>query len=330
MPRSLETEVLRRLQRAFQAFFKRAKAGQGKAGFPRYRSRLRWQTLSCQYGKGVSVKDDASRLYLQGVGFIKLKLHRTIPPEAERKLVRVTHRNGRWHAQVECERVPAEPLAKAGRRVGADAGASRGNYLVLSDGAIIKSPAPMRRAEQLVAARQRALAGKQRGSGRRRKAGRLLARAREREANTRRDFQFKTAHRLLSNYDVIYLEELNHKFLCEGAHAKSMRDQAFAQQWQLLLDKAEKAGKEVLLVPSRNTTQTCSQCGRVRAGEEKLGIRERLYTCSAAAGGCGYTGNRDLNAAKNVYRLGESRREESRRVTLQLAETLVSSQLEPA
>lgn len=307
LPRSIETEVLRRLNRAFQGFYRRAKAGAGaKAGFPRFKGASRWQTLSCQYGKGAELKDESSRLYLQGVGQIKIKLHRSIPSEAERKMVRLTRRSGNWYAQVECESVPKELLPKTGKRVGVDAGASAANYLVLSDGVRIKSPAPLRKAEAKVAEQQRRVASKKRGSNRRRASVRVLARAREREANTRRDFHFKTAHRLLSEYDVLYLEELNHKFLSDGPHAKSMRDQAFAQQWQLLLDKAEKAGKDVLLVPSRNTTQTCSSCGHVRAGAQKLTLRQRTYACLAQ--GCEHTMDRDLNAALNVHRLGESRR----------------------
>ena len=111
-------DVLRRVDKTFQAFFARVKAGR-KAGFPRFRSRRRYDSLTFPcYGDGCRLRPNG-RLYLQGVGEIKVKLHR--PVEGAIKTVSVKREAGNWYALFSCEVEPS-PLPASDEAVGIDVG----------------------------------------------------------------------------------------------------------------------------------------------------------------------------------------------------------------
>jgi len=120
------------------------------------------------------------------------------------------------------------------------------------------------------------------------------------EAGIRRDHQFKLAHRPVREFDVICLEDLNVKGLADSTLAKDVRDAAWAQFTRILTDKAEEAGRQVVLVNPRNTSQRCSGCGALPAERKPLSVRKHV------CGECGLRLDRDVNAARNILRLGES------------------------
>jgi putative transposase len=137
-----------------------------------------------------------------------------------------------------------------------------------------------------------------RGSRRRLKAGVLARRLHERISNLRRDHAFKLAQDLVQRFDVIYVENLNLKGLAQSRLAREVYDQAWGTFLKILSDKAEEAGRSVVGLDARNTSQQCSACGA--SVPKPLG--ERWHRCA-----CGYEADRDVNAARNLYRLGESR-----------------------
>jgi transposase len=100
MPRSAQEYALRRLELAFQGFFRRLKRGE-TPGFPRFKGAQRWDTLSCQYGKGCTFRDEIQRVYWAGVGNIKVNQHRPIPEGAERKKVEIKRLGRHWFVCVE-------------------------------------------------------------------------------------------------------------------------------------------------------------------------------------------------------------------------------------
>jgi putative transposase len=297
MSRSAQQYALRRLDQAFQGFFRRLRRGE-KPGFPRFKSAARWDTLSAQYDKGCRLRDDISRVYWAGVGNVKLKMHRPIPEVAERKKVDLKRHGNHWYVCVEVLMPRPEPLPAVGRNVGVDLGIT--NFAALSTGELFAGPRAQRQAEQRVAELARQLARKMVGSGRRGKAVAALARARRKEARVRRDHHFKLACRLTRDFDLICLEDLQVKALADSYLSKDVRDAAWRQFIDILTDKAEEAGRIVVLVDPRNSSQTCSDCGRLPAERKKLSAR--MHECRE----CGLRLDRDVNAARNILRLGES------------------------
>ena len=242
--------VLRRLDRAFQAFYRRCKAG-GAPGYPRFRSRRRYDTLDYSFAGnagGIGLTE-AGRLRVQGVGHIKVKLHRPIPAGAALCEARITRRSGRWYVAISLKDVPARPLPATGRTVGVDVGIT--TFAATSGGELILGPRANRAASQAVKRAQRKVARRRRGSNRWRKAVVLLARARECEANVRRDHAHKTARSLIERYDTICVEDLNHVGLAKGTLARDCNDQGWAGFIGLLHEKAEEAARQLVQVDPR-------------------------------------------------------------------------------
>ncbi len=282
--------VLKRLDRAFAAFFRRCKVGENP-GYPRFRSHRRYDTLEFSFaGNAGGIKlTSAGRLYLQGAGHIKIKRHRSIPAGAKLCEARITRRNGCWYASISLKDVPERPLPETNRAVGVDLGIS--TFAATSDGELIAGPRANRTAAGAVRRAARKVSRRRRGSNRRRKALALLARQREREANRRRDHAHKTARDLVQRFDLIAVENLNYRGLSRGMLARDCNDQGWAAFVACLRDKAEEAGRTVALVDARNTSQACSACGVIVP--KALGVR--VHSCV-----CGYRADRDVNAARNV------------------------------
>ena len=297
MSRSAQQYALRRLDLAFQAFFRRVRHGQ-RPGFPRFRGAHRWDTLSAQYDKGTRLRDDISRVYWAGVGNVRVKLHRSIPLGAERKKIELRRQGRHWYCCISVEMVMPRPLPATGRSVGVDLGIT--TFAALSTGELIEGPRAQRNAERRVAELSRRLARKLRGSSRRRSQAAALAAARLRESRIRRDHQFKLAKRLTDEFDLICIEDLNVKGLADGYLAKDCRDAAWGQFARILADKAEEAGRTLVRVNPRNTSQVCSGCGALPAVPKTLSVR--THEC----GVCGLVLDRDVNAAANILRLGAS------------------------
>ena len=286
--------VLKRLDRAFAAFYRRCKAGE-KPGYPRFRSRRRYDTLDFSFvgNAGGIALTYAGRLRVQGVGHIKINLHRPIPAGTALCEARITRRSGRWYVAISIKSVPARPLPATGRTVGVDVGITM--FAATSDGELIVGPRANRAASQDVRRAQRKVARRKRGSNRRRKAMALLARAREREANVRRDHAHKTARSLTERYDTICVEDLNVRGLAKGMLARDCNDQGWAGFISLLGEKAEEAARQLVLVDPKYTSQDCSACGR--RVPKPLGVR--VHACC-----CGLVLDRDVNAARNIHARG--------------------------
>lgn len=280
----------KRLDNAFQSFFRRVKAGQAP-GYPRFKGRDRFSAFSFQdagRGCGASIVAGGARVRLHGIGNVKMKAHR--PMEGVLKTIGVTRdKCGHWYALITRE-VPTKPLPATGESVGIDVGLA--TFAALSDGTLVENPRPMKAARIAVERAQRKVSRRKRGSKRRAKAQLLLAKRHAHVANVRRDFHHKTARAIVQKYDRIAVEDLNVKGLARGILAKSVNDAGWSQFVGFLTSKAEEAGRELVRVDPNGTSQECSACGdRV---PKALGVR--VHRCP-----CGYTADRDVNAARNIH-----------------------------
>ncbi len=283
-------DQLRRLDRAFAAFFRRTKAG-GVPGYPRFRSCRRYNSLTWDTW---ALRDQ--RLALPGIGHIKVRWHRPLPRDADLRTVTVRRHARHWYVGFALDRPKPAPLAATAQSVGLDLGIT--TFAALSTGDLLTGPRALRAAQRRLRVAQRCVSRRVRGSYRRRKAGLLVARLHERIRNLRRDHAFKLANDLVRRFDVIYVEALNLKGLARSRLARDVHDQGWGVFRTILTDKAAEAGRSVIALDPRNTSQVCSACGALAPKP----LAERWHRCP-----CGYQVDRDVNAARNLYRLGEGR-----------------------
>src|SRR6266567_577642 len=282
-------DVLRRVNKTFNAFFGRVQAGEKQPGYPRFRSRFRYDSLTYpSWGDGCALRP-SGRLYLQGVGDLKLKWHRPLPADATIKTVTAKRQAGRWYVCFSIEMPEPEPLPASNLAVGIDVGLT--TFAVCSDGSEIANPRYFRAAERRLRLAQRKLARRKKRSRRRLKARQGVARVHSHVANQRRDFHHKTAHALVQAHGLIAVEDLNVKGLAGSRLAKSVHDAGWGMFLQRLDDKAADAGRRFVKVNPTGTTQACSVCGE----QVPKTVSERWHSCA-----CGLSIGRDLNAALNI------------------------------
>jgi putative transposase len=277
---SSQQATLRRLDKAFAAFCRRCKAGQ-KPGYPRFRALDRWDSVEWPSdGDGCRWKPDMGRVYLQGIGHVKVHAHRAV--QGRVKTISLKREGRRWYAVLSCDDVPAEPLPATGREIGLDVGVAR--FATASDGEIIANPRFTRKSAGELAAAQQALSRKKRGSSNRRRAKAKIGEVHRKIRNRRADFHHKTARALVSTCDAIALEDLNTAgmtrrpapkpdpdqpggFLPNNAAAKrglnrSILDAGWAQFAGILAAKAEEAERRIVFVNPAGTSINCHRCGR--------------------------------------------------------------------
>jgi putative transposase len=278
-------DVLRRVDKTYKSFYARVKRGE-KPGFPRYKASRRYDSITFpSYGDGCGLMND--RLRIQGAGQIKVKLHRAI--EGTIKTVTVKREADRWIVvfSVECE---VSPLPASDRVTGIDVGLN--SFAVLADGTEIENPRHYRKAEARFRRYQRMVARRSsKRSNRRRKAVRLLQRAHAHVVNQRKDFQHKLSRSLVNEYGTIAVEDLNVRGLASGMLAKSVHDAGWSSFIAMLSYKAESAGRVLVKVDPRGTSQTCICGARVVKT-----LSERWHLCSA----CGLSAGRDHVSAQLI------------------------------
>ncbi|MFF2213621.1 RNA-guided endonuclease InsQ/TnpB family protein [Streptomyces antibioticus] len=316
---SSQQATLRRLDKAFAAFFRRVRAGR-TPGYPRFKGVGHFDTVvfpkdgdGCRWDS--TPHDRRTRVRLQGVGHVRVHRHR--PVRGRVKTISVKREGTRWYVVLACDEVPAEPLPATGAVVGIDLGVAR--FLTTSDGAHVANPRFLQSMAGELAEAQRHLAtfpkrARQR-TKKHRAAARKVAKLHTRIRRQRADFHHKTARALVRAHDVIAHERLNTAgmtkapapradpdtpggFLPNGAAAKaglnrSILDAGWAQFLGILANKAESAGRRTIPVDARNTSRTCPECGHV-AKENRL--TQARFRCTA----CRFTANADHVGATNI------------------------------
>jgi putative transposase len=304
-------DTLRRVQKAMDNFFRRVKNGE-TPGYPRYKSYNRFDSFTYPQS-GFSLPHD-NRVCLSKIGTIKIKLHR--PVEGKIKTCTIKREVDHWYIVFSCEVEEKEPLPANNEAVGVDMGVT--HFATLSTGETIENPRHYRRAQKRLAQLQQTLTRKKKGSHRRAKAKRQLAKLHRKIKNQRKDFLHKESRKLVNTYGTISFENLNisgmtrrpqpkqdettKEYLANGAAAKaglnkSILDAGWYQFQQYCTYKAEEAGRSVVLVDPKNTSQRCHNCGRI----VRKTLADRWHSCE-----CGTELHRDHNAALDIQRLGSS------------------------
>jgi putative transposase len=289
VPVEVQRSALRRIDLAFQAFFRRCKSGE-KPGFPRFRSHRRYDSFSI--GRASLRKD---RVHVPLLGHVKLNLHRPIEGTIKNVIIQ-RDTTGKWWIIFQCDVGNAPPKILIRTTVGIDVGLT--TLATLSTGEKIENPRYFRQRQALLKKRQQSLARKQKGSKNRNRARILVAKTHAHVHHQRVDLTRKEAKQLVEQYDLISLEELNNKGLASGMFAKSVNDASWGLFRQAIACKAECAGKTIRLVDPRKTSQQCSRCGMIVPKT----LADRVHRCPH----CGLVLDRDHNAAINIDALGQS------------------------
>jgi len=279
--------TLRRLDRSFQAFFRRVKAGE-KPGYPRFKAADRFDSFTFpSHGDGARLTDN--RLRVQHIGVIRVKLHR--PIEGEIKTLSLKREADKWFV-IATAALPAAPkLGNINPPVGIDVGLE--HFLSTSDARHVANPKFLRSDLPALRRSSRSVSRKKKGGTNRRKAVKRLRKWHAHIANLRREHAHKTANFLLDRYGMIAVERLNIRGMVRNNRlARAISDAGWNQFITILKSKAENAAVEIVEVDPKGTSQECSGCGATVL--KKLSVR--IHRCNS----CGLTLHRDVNAARNV------------------------------
>jgi putative transposase len=204
------------------------------------------------------------------------------------KTLTVKREAGRWFAvfAVECE---PQPLPFSANAIGVDVGLA--SFATLSDGTAIENPRWHRKAQAKLRVAQRKVARRKKGSNRTRKAIQALQRIHAHVFSQRADFHHKLSRRLVDRFGLIAVEDLNLKGLAGGMLAKSVNDVGWSNFLKMLTYKAEDAGRLLVKVDPRGTSQTCI-CG----AEVRKTLKDRIHLCLS----CGLSADRDHVSAQII------------------------------
>ena len=290
VPAVVTDQIMKRLHRALDRFFKFRRRGD-RCGFPRFKGANQWHIIEFRDFTNY-LKDGYFHAGKQCGGNIRTVVHRLL--QGKFLFARIVKRPSGWYLQCVCE-VETEPLPATGRAVGLDMGLKA--IVADSEGHIVPHPQHLKAELKNLAHSQRLLARKTKGSHRRRKQVRVVARRHERIASRRKDFLHKLARKYVNEYDTIVVEDLNVAGMVKNHHlARSISDSAWSEFRQLLTYKAESARRKLIAVPPHFTSQKCSGCGEYV--EKALSVRTHICPY------CGLVEDRDVNAAKNILKKG--------------------------
>lgn len=286
--------VVHNLDKAFQAFFRRIKAGD-TPGYPRFKSRSRFHSFGFR-ALNDGYKISGRRLRMAGIGRVAVRWHR--PLEGAIKMLRISRKAGKWYAAFACE-VVAQPLPATGQAVGIDVGIR--SLVTFSTGEQVPHPQWYRHGQCRLRVLHRRVNRRTLGGRNRQKAIGQLQRHHARIVNQRKDFLKKLVHSIVRRYDRIAVEALPITNMVKNRHlSKSIFDANWGYFVDHLTYKAAEAGRVVCRVAPAYTSKTCSGCG---TRFEQLSLRDRWITC-----GCGVSLDRDHNAAINILnRAGQVR-----------------------
>jgi putative transposase len=283
--------VCERLDLAFKAFFRRVKAGE-TPGYPRFRGKDRYDSF-CYPQCGSGAKLVGNYLHLSKIGNIEVVLHRPIEGKPKTICIRRSS-TGKWYAVICCDWEPTT-LPDCPKQVGIDVGLN--TFAALSDGTDITNPRFFRQEERNLAKANRRHSRAERGSARRKKHRKVVARVHERIKWRRRDFAHQHSRSIVNSNGLIAVENLSvNRMVHNHCLAKSISDAAWSDFSELLRVKAEWAGRVFIAVNPAYTSQTCSSCGH----RQKMPLSERIFDCPC----CSLHINRDLNASLNILALG--------------------------
>lgn len=282
-------DALKRVERAFDSFFKRG------YGYPRFKGRNWYDSFTFkEWGNGASF--DGKRLSLSKIGRVRIVLHR--PIEGKIKTCALKRQADGWYALFSVIQEPIWRSIDEREPVGIDVGIT--SFAALSDGTTIANPEYAKAHRRAFRIAQRKVSRRKKGSERRRKAVRHLRIEHLRIRRARKSFHFTQAKRIVERFNPIFFENLNIRGMVRNHRlARSISDASWGQFLGILPRTAESASAATKAVEARGSSQECSECGTTIHKE----LSERVHRCWS----CGLVLDRDINAARVILARGLGR-----------------------
>ncbi len=280
-----------RVDLAYRAFFRRLKNHE-KPGYPRFKSFGRYDSFCYPCCADIKVTDET--IHLPKIGEIKWAKHRNI--EGKLKTVTIKRSGDKWFVYIVTDSSNTKNYEISDKTVAIDVGIK--TFATLSDGNNIQNPRFFETKQKELAKKQRRFqkARDSKDKKKIKKAKRAVNKVHEKIRNSRHNFVHQETKRLTKEYNILIVEDINaNEMLKKKWCNKQILDAAWGSFLTILTNKAECAGRKVIKVNPAYTSQTCSKCG-TRVLHE---LKDRIFTCS-----CGYSEDRDKNAAFNILTLG--------------------------
>jgi putative transposase len=275
-----------RVDLAFKGFFRRLrdKNDNKNLGFPKEKDVGRFRSLIYRQS---GFKFFSKYIHLSKIGKIKTVFHRQIEGKIKRVSL-VKYPSGKYFfcISVDISNIKLNNRIEKLDSVGIDLGCC--NYAVLSDGVVVDNPKFLKNS----LSKLKKLQSKNKKES--------VTRLHEKINNQRNDFLHKLTNKIIKSYNTICVENLNIDYIIKNGFNKDFRRTILDNGWSIFINmlkyKAVMAGRQLILVDPKHTSQTCSKCGSIK----KLELSERSYYCES----CGLLIDRDLNASYNILRLG--------------------------
>ena len=298
--KALATEWIN-LNKAYGNFFR-----DKRIGFPKFKSKKSDRKSYTTILSKVKPLDDSGKfIKLPKIGLVRCKIHREIPPDWKIKSATISQTpTGKFYISISCEyEVEINPIIPdRNSAIGIDYKSN--GFGVTSEGETLSNHRYFRENQSKLSREQRRLSRKKKNSKNYKKQKMRVALVHEHISNCRLDQAHQLSHFLAEKYDVICLEDINLQSIAQSLNlGKSTNDNGFGMFRGFLKYKMEEKGKYLIYIDRWDATSTvCSECGAYHKDiVNSLSVRE--WPCPA----CGAHHDRDVNAAKNILRLGLER-----------------------
>jgi putative transposase len=285
------------LDSAYKNFFRRVKQGD-TPGFPKFKSK---KNSTQSFNVRGELRITETHIRLPRVGWLRLMEHGYLPTTKNTRILSATvssdDHGATWYVSVQVEEEVPEPVAATGKVIGIDLGIK--SLAVLSDGTVYENIKPLQNVQRKIARLSRELSRRSKGGQNWLKTKAKLNRAHAKARNVRQHYLHEiSAETVAKKPSTIVMENLNVKGMTANHHlARAISDLGMYELRRQMAYKAAWNGSQFILADRwEPSSKACSNCGVIR---DELRLSERTFTCPD----CGFTIDRDLNAALNLAAL---------------------------
>lgn len=288
------------LNNAYRNFFR-----DKGVGFPKFKSKKNDRKSYTIFNQGKRVEILDNFVKLPKIKMVKCKIHRKIPDGWRIKSATISQTpTGKFYVSILCEHeAEIQPIVPdRNNAIGIDYKSN--GFGVTSEGEILSNHRYFRENQSKLSREQRRLSRKKKNSKNFKKQKLKAALVHEHITNCRMEQAHQLSHLIAEKYDVVCLEDINLQNIAQSLNlGKSTNDNGFGMFRGFLKYKMEERGKYLIYIDRWDATSTvCSECGTYHKDVvNSLSVRE--WTCPD----CGAHHDRDVNAAKNILRLGLER-----------------------
>ena len=288
---------LRNMHTAFDRFYKH------KGGYPNYKTKRNKQTFKISQSNTFHIRDNKLHIPKLKSG-IKCKVSRELVGEPCFATITKT-KSGKYYVSITVKQDNYQPYTHTNKSVGLDLGIK--DLVITSDG--VKYPRHKQQIKQLkrkLKHNQRHLSRKQHGSKRYEKQVLKCNRIYEKITNVKVDYIHKITTKLVKQYDIIKVEDLNIKGMVKNHKlAEVINECNWGEFVNMLQYKCVWNNKQLVKVDRfYPSSQLCCECGCRNKKLKSLNIRQ--WTCEC----CGTLHDRDINAAMNILKYNSVRNAE--------------------